>query len=115
MMTQTVAEVTGFTSATLPTTLCLVSIDAAKNRYRFYRISRQRTLWDEDVLVQSWGRIGTDGRSRICFLNDPGQIQTLLAKLLRQRLQHRYQLVDTLSPARYRAPRPRRVAIPTHF
>ena len=66
----------------LPTTLCLVSIDPAKNRYRYYRLSHQRTLWDEDVLVQSWGPLGTDGHSRLCFLDDAEQAQTMMAKLL---------------------------------
>jgi len=76
----------------LPTTLCLVSIDPAKNRYRFYRINHQRTLWDEDVLVQTWGRLGTDGRARLCFLETTEQSQAMMAKLLRRRLQHGYYL-----------------------
>jgi predicted DNA-binding WGR domain protein len=79
----------------LPATHCLVSIDPAKNRHRFYRISRQRTLWDEDVLVQTWGRIGTDGRSRVCFLEDGEPAQIAMAKLLRRRLQHGYQVMNT--------------------
>jgi predicted DNA-binding WGR domain protein len=78
----------------LPATLCLVSVDPAKNRYRFYRISHQRTLWDEEVLVQTWGRIGTDGRSRLCFLEAGEQVETAVAKLLRRRLQHGYRRAD---------------------
>jgi predicted DNA-binding WGR domain protein len=78
----------------LPTTLCLVSINPAKNRYRYYRLSHQRTLWDEDVLVQTWGRLGTDGRSRLCYLDAPEQVQREMTKLLRRRLQHGYQVTE---------------------
>jgi len=78
----------------LPTTLCLVSIDASENRYRFYRISHQRTLWNEDVLVQTWGRLGTDGCSRLCFLQADDDVPTVMAKLLRRRFQHGYRVLD---------------------
>jgi predicted DNA-binding WGR domain protein len=98
MMTQTPTEATAFAAATLPTTLCLLSIDAAKNRYWFYRINRQRTLWDEDVLVQTWGRIGTHGRSRVCFLGDRELAQTAMTKLLRRQLQHGYAALDQRQP-----------------
>lgn len=77
----------------LPATLCLLSIDPDKNRFRFYRISQQRTLWDEDVLVQTWGRLGTDGRSRVCFLDDGELAQAVITKQLRRRLQHGYNKV----------------------
>ena len=73
MIAQTASEATGVGSATLPVTLCLVSIDPAKNRYRFYRISQQRTLWNAEVLVQTWGRFGTDGHLRVCFPDTPEQ------------------------------------------
>jgi len=69
--------------------LYLVSIDSLKNRYRFYRMRHQRTLWSEDVLVQTWGRQGTDGRTRVQFLEGREHVQTEMAKLLRRRLQPR--------------------------
>jgi len=84
-------------SGPFPTTLCLVSIDPNQNRWRFYRISHQRTLWDEDVLVQTWGRLGTDGCSRLCFLQAGEDVQTVVAKLLRQRFQHGYRLTPAFA------------------
>ena len=81
-------------AGSLPGRLCLVSIDPSENRYRFYRLSQQRTLWGEDVLVQTWGRLGTDGQSQLHFLGDAEQVQTAMAKLLRRRLQHGYQVVE---------------------
>ena len=73
----------------------LVSIDSLRNRYRFYRMRHQRTLWGEDVLVQTWGRQGTDGRTRVQFLEDREHVRTAMAKLLRRRLQHGYEIVTT--------------------
>jgi len=84
-------------SGSLPPTLCLVSIDPKKNRYRFYRISHQRTLWDEDVLVQTWGRLGTEGRSRLCFLDDAAQAHTMMAKLLHRRSLHGYRMTPAFA------------------
>jgi predicted DNA-binding WGR domain protein len=84
-------------SGPLPPTLCLMSIDPTENRYRFYRLSHQRTLWGEEVLVQTWGRLGTDGRSQLQFLEDAEQVQTAMAKLLRRRLQHGYHVTETSS------------------
>jgi predicted DNA-binding WGR domain protein len=81
-------------SGPFPGTLCLLSIDPSENRYRFYRISHQRTLWGEDVLVQTWGRLGTDGQSQLHFLEVGEQVQTAMTKLLRRRLQHGYQVVE---------------------
>jgi predicted DNA-binding WGR domain protein len=81
-------------SGSLPATLCLVSIDPATNRYRFYRISHQRTLWDEDVLVQTWGRLGTDGCSRLRYLEAAEQAQAVMATLLRRRLQHGFHVTE---------------------
>jgi predicted DNA-binding WGR domain protein len=98
-MTAQTAERTKPFARPTPAVLCLVSIDPGKNRYRSYRISQQRTLWGEDVLVQTWGRLGTDGRSRVCFLESAEQAEVLLAKLLRRRLQHGYQLVEAISDA----------------
>jgi predicted DNA-binding WGR domain protein len=77
-------------AGSLPTALCLISIDPAENRYRFYRISHQRTLWGEDVLIQTWGRLGTDGCSRLRYLDAAEQAQAVMATLLRRRLQHGY-------------------------
>ncbi len=72
----------------------LVSIDPAENRYRFYRLQWQPTLWDERALVCIWGRIGTLGQMSVLDVGDTPQAAADAAQLLRRRLRHGYQLVD---------------------
>jgi len=86
----------------LPLAGCLTSVDSSRNRYRIYRLMWQPTLWGEDVLVQTWGRLGTDGRSRICFLTDAQQAQTAMTELVRRRFLHGYAIPE---PALLRAQR----------
>jgi hypothetical protein len=69
----------------LPTTFCLLSIDPSENRYCFSRLIHQRRLWNEAVLAQTRGRLGTEGRSRLCFRETTEQ--ALMGKRLRRRLQ----------------------------
>jgi predicted DNA-binding WGR domain protein len=49
--------------------------------------------------VQRWGRQGTDGRTRVQFLENREHVQTETAKLLRRRLQHGYKIVTTTASA----------------
>ena len=74
--------------------LRLVSVDAARNRFRFYSLSWHPMLWGGGALVRSWGRIGTKGRSLQVFYQDRGSAQQLVEQTVRRRLQHGYQLVD---------------------
>ena len=99
MTMQTATQTTSIDRCSYPTAFYLVSIDALKNRYRFYRMRHQQTLWGEDVLVQTWGRQGTDGRTRVQFLKDHEQVQTEMAKLLRRRTQHGYAIVAMAASA----------------
>ena len=69
-----------------------VSQDAAKNRQRFYLLSWQPTLEGDTALVCTWGRLGTQGRSRTIFYPTRAQVQEQLVQLIRRRLQRGYQV-----------------------
>ena len=43
------------------------SIDPEQNRFRFYTLAIQRTLWGEFAVVRQFGRIGTGGRRHVRF------------------------------------------------
>ncbi len=45
-----------------PTDLHLTCIDPEHNKWRFYALSVQPTLFGDWVLVREWGRIGAGGR-----------------------------------------------------
>ena len=95
MTMQTAARSTSIDGCSHPAALYLVSVDPLKNRYRFYRMHHQRTLWGEDVLVQTWGRLGTNGRTRVHFVGESAELKTQLVKLVRRRVQHGYQVIPT--------------------
>jgi predicted DNA-binding WGR domain protein len=78
----------------LPVSVCLVSIDPAKNRYRRYRITWQPTLWGEGALVRSWGRRGSIGRSQRTVYPDQASAQQAFQRLLRLRLRHGYHVLQ---------------------
>ena len=71
-----------------------VSVDATKNRYRFYSLSWQPALWGGGALVRCWGRIGTKGRSLAIFYQDRAGAQQLVEQIVKRRLQRGYHLVD---------------------
>ena len=73
--------------------LRLVSRDPARNRHRFYALAWQPSLFGEPVLVRSWGRLGTVGRSRASFYPDPATAHAAIVALLRRRLRHGYEVV----------------------
>jgi predicted DNA-binding WGR domain protein len=69
-------------------------IDQTQNRARFYLFAWQPTLFDGPALVWTWGRLGSSGVSRSVTFPDRASAQPTVERLLRRRLQHRYQLVD---------------------
>jgi len=71
----------------------LVSIDPAKNRYRFYTLTWQAALFDGLALVRCWGRIGTSGQSRAIFFGTREGAQKTVEETLKRRLTHGYQAV----------------------
>ena len=74
--------------------LRLVSIDASRNRARFYLLQWHPTLWDDVALVRVWGRIGSRGQAKVLFHAPSPQVDAAVARLVRRRLQHGYQVVD---------------------
>jgi predicted DNA-binding WGR domain protein len=74
--------------------LRLVSIDAGRNRARFYVLKWQPTLWPGVALVRVWGRLGSRGRAQVVHYAPQPQLDAVVTRLVRRRLQHGYQLVD---------------------
>ena len=72
----------------------LESIDPARNRFRFFILRWQPTLWNGPALVRSWGRVGALGRSRVVDVPDGSDPQETVRRVLRRRMGHGYRLVD---------------------
>lgn len=86
------ARCLGVRSAALPTPtstpLVLQSVDAGRNRARFYALSVEPTLFGDTALVRHWGRIGTRGHHRIDLypsLQEAWQAAELIARSKRRR------------------------------
>ncbi len=71
----------------------LESIDPDTNRFRFFILQWQPTLWNERALVRIWGRLGTPGQSRLVCSIETEPPTTALHRLLRRRLAHGYAIV----------------------
>ena len=74
--------------------LRLVSLDPSRNRARFYLLQWHPTLWDDVALVGVWGRIGSRRQAKVLLHAPTPQVDATVARLVRRRLQHGYQLVD---------------------
>jgi predicted DNA-binding WGR domain protein len=70
-----------------------VSVDATKNRSRFYELRLQATLWGGVALVRAWGRLGTLGRTAVSSYPDPSTARAEAERLVRRRRQRGYRLV----------------------
>ena len=73
-----------------------VSVDPTANRFRFYSLTWQPSLWGGGVLTRSWGRIGSRGCSLRTNHSDRQGAQELVDQVLRRRIQHGYHLVDVV-------------------
>ena len=71
-----------------------VSRDPATNRERFYSLTWQPLLWGGNALVWTWGRLGKSGVCRVAEFPDRASAQAQVERLVRRRLQHRYELLD---------------------
>ena len=69
------------------------SVEPQKNRFRFYALSWQGTLWGGAALIRSWGRIGTAGRSLTTQYPDREGARVAVERLVRLRLKRGYRLV----------------------
>jgi predicted DNA-binding WGR domain protein len=56
-------------------------IDPIRNMARFYRVSIEKTLFDETVIRRNWGRIGTNGRSITVAVGEIADAEVIAARL----------------------------------
>lgn len=64
--------------------------DASRNMKRFYRLSVERDLFGEILLIREWGRIGKQGRRRTEPHIDPDTAHRAAAALARSKRQRGY-------------------------
>lgn len=62
-------------------TILLRRVDPGRNMARYYALTLEPTLFGEVAVMRHWGRIGTCGRSKSCFL---GPLEAARAALERQ-------------------------------
>jgi predicted DNA-binding WGR domain protein len=72
----------------------LTSIDATRNRHRFYMLRVSRTLFDEWSLLREWGRIGSPGRVRHETFETEQQARDAERIIMRMRQRHGYELAE---------------------
>jgi predicted DNA-binding WGR domain protein len=68
------------------------SVDPATNRWRFYDLRWQPTLFGEGALVRTWGRQGQPGTRCAAFYPDRDQADAEVRQVVRRRLQHGYRV-----------------------
>ena len=68
----------------------LVSIDPKQNRFRFYTISWQKTLWGEWTIRSTWGRLGSMGTSQLRYFESEEALRETLPNIVRRRLARGY-------------------------
>jgi predicted DNA-binding WGR domain protein len=93
-----------------PGYLHFTSIDPQENRFRFYTITWQKTLWGEWTIRTTWGRIGGVGRSKVTYFESEQALREALPAILARRFDRGYvakAVADTtirqpLSPDPYR-------------
>lgn len=68
----------------------LERIDPARNMARFYRLSVQPTLFGEQSVIRSWGRIGTQGRSMMVTYATEDDAVKVCKKLLCSKIARGY-------------------------
>ena len=66
------------------------SIDAKRNRFRYYHLYLTEDLWGETCLVKAWGRIGKGPQQRFYWLAEDKKLGALLQAVILRRLSHGY-------------------------
>lgn len=88
------AESTGASASAgpdvLPRDVELRLVDPARNRFRVYGVTADRTLFGELCLVIAWGRVGRPLRRRTEVFADEGVRDRRLRELLARRRRHGY-------------------------
>lgn len=70
--------------------LLLKRIEPTRNMARFYLLSVEPSLLAGSVLIRSWGRIGTKGRTRIMLFEDRDGARCALDRLAAAKLRRGY-------------------------
>lgn len=68
-------------------------IDPTRRKFRFYRLDLETGLFGHTVLVRRWGRIGTYGRRREHWFEDPDMAQREMDRLAALKARRGYQPV----------------------
>ena len=66
------------------------SINAAENRFRFYSMMIEKTLFGEFILSCTWGRIGTGGQGKMFFYDSLAECMEKLKCIVKVRGSHGY-------------------------
>ena len=61
--------------------LVLHRVDPSVNMRRFYALSLENSLFGDILLVRRWGRIGTHGRVRFDWFDDPADAANELTRI----------------------------------
>lgn len=70
----------------------LTRIDPACNMQRFYSLELATSLFGEHGVVRHWGRIGTAGRSRTDWYEEPSEAESAFRALLQLKRRRGYAL-----------------------
>lgn len=65
-------------------------IDPTRNKRRFYRMSIQRNLFGEWVLMREWGRIGRAGRMKVEYFAQAARAAEALKTMAAAKQQRGY-------------------------
>ncbi len=65
-------------------------IDPSRNMRRFYTIAIQPTLFGGASVIRNWGRIGTNGQSKMETFDQPEQAEGAFSRLARTKRRRGY-------------------------
>ena len=78
------------TGAQSVTPVLLTRADPSCNMHRFYGLELAASLFGECGVVRHWGRIGTSGRSRTDWFDEPQEAEAAFLILLRAKRRRGY-------------------------
>jgi predicted DNA-binding WGR domain protein len=70
------------------------SVDPQTNRWRFYDLLWQPTLFGDGALVRVWGRYHQCSTRRVTVYPDRAGALSAIRQVVRRRLRHGYRVVD---------------------
>lgn len=71
--------------------LVLHRLDPTVNMARFYALSLENSLFGDILLIRRWGRIGTHGRVRFDWFDNPADAADELARIATVKARRGYQ------------------------